>query len=78
MLDREDSMLKEFAAIAGIVVVVVAVLIVYATTLPNEFRIARSVTIKAPPGQILPLINELKSFNQRNPFARQDPTTAIV
>jgi hypothetical protein len=51
-------MLKLLAAIAGILVAGIAVVLVYAATLPDEFHIARTASIKAPPEKIFPLINQ--------------------
>jgi hypothetical protein len=33
---------------------------------------------KALPSKILALINDLRSFNQWNPFAKQDPTVVVA
>jgi Polyketide cyclase / dehydrase and lipid transport len=71
-------MLKIIAAIAGVLVVAVAILLVYAATLPDHFRVVRTASIHASPEKIFPLINELKSFNQWNPFAQRDPTMVIA
>jgi uncharacterized protein YndB with AHSA1/START domain len=71
-------MLKVLAGVAGVVSVVIAFVLIYAATLPDEFRIVRSASIQAPRGRIFALINDLKSFNRWNPFARQDPTMVVV
>jgi hypothetical protein len=71
-------MLKLLAVMAGVLVVAIAAVAVYAATLPNDFRIARTASIKASPDKIFPLINDLKSFNEWNPFAKQDPSIAIT
>jgi hypothetical protein len=57
-------MLKLLAVMAGVLVVAIAAVAVYAATLPNDFRIARTASIKASPDKIFPLINDLKSFNE--------------
>jgi hypothetical protein len=71
-------MFKLFAAIGIVALVAIACLLVYAATIPSEFRVARSTSVKAPPEKIFPLINDLKSFNEWNPFARQDPKLEIA
>lgn len=38
---------------------------------------SRSASIDAPPEKIFPLINDIKNFNEWNPFAKQDPTIVI-
>jgi uncharacterized protein YndB with AHSA1/START domain len=75
---EEEAMLKLFAVIGIVAVVAIAVVLIYSATLPNDFRVARSMTINAPPEKIFPLINDLKSFNQWNPFARRDPKMEIA
>jgi uncharacterized protein YndB with AHSA1/START domain len=64
--------------IAGLVVLAaVVILLIYASTRPDQFRIARKVTIKASPDAIFPLISDLRRFNQWNPFAKADPSVKI-
>jgi ABC-type transport system involved in multi-copper enzyme maturation permease subunit len=70
--------MKLFVWIGGILFVVVAIVLAYAATLPNEFRVSRTASIKAPREKIFPLINDLKNFNQWNPFAKADPTANIT
>jgi uncharacterized protein YndB with AHSA1/START domain len=43
----------------------------------SAFRVQRTVSIKAPPEKVFPLINNLKTMNEWNPFAKQDPTIRI-
>ena len=71
-------MLKIIGIIAGLVAIVVIGVLAYAATLPDTFRVQRSVSIKAPPEKIFPLINELKTMNEWNPFAKQDPTIRLT
>lgn len=40
---------------------------------PDTCRVQRSARIKASPESIYPLINDLRAFNQWNPFTRKDP-----
>lgn len=71
-------MLRFFGYLLLIAVVVVAGLLIYATTKPDQFQIARSVVIKAPPEKIFPLIDSPRAFNTWNPFLRKDPATKVT
>jgi hypothetical protein len=51
----------------------VAAVLLYATTQPDSFRVARSARIAAPPDKIFPLINDLHASNRWSPFVRKDP-----
>lgn len=64
-------MLKFFVWTAVILVVAIAGLLLFATTRPDEFRVARSIPLNASPEKIFPLINELKTFDTWNPFAKE-------
>jgi uncharacterized protein YndB with AHSA1/START domain len=65
--------------IIGIVLLAaIVVVLVYGATRPDQFRIARKVTIKAPPDSIYPLVSDLRRFNEWNPFAKADPSAKIV
>ncbi|CAE6832799.1 hypothetical protein R69619_06644 [Paraburkholderia nemoris] len=55
------------------VVAAVGLLLVYAATRPDNFRIERSVRIEAPPERVYGLIDDLHQFNRWNPFLRKDP-----
>ena len=68
-------MLKTIAIIAA---VFVAGVLAYAATRPNAFRVARSVSITAPPDKIFPLINDLRAFNKWNPFLKMDPAIKLA
>jgi hypothetical protein len=70
-------MLKILGIIAGVIAIGVIGVLAYAATLPDAFRVERSVSIKAPPERIFPLINNLKTMNEWNPFAKQDPTMRL-
>ena len=71
-------MLKGLAILAGIVSVTGSAVLAYAASKPNTFRIARSMTIRAIPDKIFPLINDLHSFNTWNPFLVADPATKLA
>jgi carbon monoxide dehydrogenase subunit G len=59
--------------IVVVVLVVVAALLIYASTRPNSFRVQRSVSIKAPPQRIFPLIDDLKAWAGWSPYEKKDP-----
>jgi uncharacterized protein YndB with AHSA1/START domain len=61
-----------------IVAAVVAALLIYAATKPDNFRLQRSITIAAPPDKVFALINDLRQFNTWNPFAKIDPKQVIT
>lgn len=60
------------------VAVAIAALLAYAAFKPDSFRLSRSATIAAPPEKVFALINDLRRFNEWNPFARMEPTVAIT
>ena len=49
------------------------VLLLYAATRPDQFRVERSLRIEAPPERVYALIEDLKGFNTWNPYVRKDP-----
>ena len=53
--------------------VAVALLVVYAATRPDIFRVERSLAIKAPPEKIFPLLNDLKGWSAWSPYEKKDP-----
>lgn len=63
-------MLKTLLLIAA---AAVAVLLIYAATRPDTFRVERSAQIQAPPERLFPLINDLRAFNTWNPYEKKDP-----
>ena len=58
-----------------LIVIVLAVvgLLVYAAMQPEDFRIERSTTVKAPPEQIYPLIADLRAWGPWSPWEKKDP-----
>jgi hypothetical protein len=66
-------MLKAFLYVGIGLGVLVAVLVGYASTRPDTFKVARSTTIAASPEAIFPLINDLRKFSTWSPFERKDP-----
>jgi hypothetical protein len=66
-------MLKILAIIVVVVLVVIAGVLIYASTRPDSFRVQRSVGIKAPPQKIFPLIDDLKAWAGWSPYEKKDP-----
>src|SRR5258706_11837199 len=66
-------MLKLIGIAAAVLVVVVAVLLIYAATLPDSFRIERSAVIKAPPEKIFAFINDFHQWPAWSPWEKVDP-----
>ena len=52
---------------------IIAALLILATTKPDSFRIERSINIEALPERVFPLIADLHNFNLWNPWAKKDP-----
>ncbi len=59
--------------IALAIVAALAVLLIYAATRPDSFRVERSTLIQAPPEKVHSLIADLKAFNRWNPYEKKDP-----
>lgn len=61
-----------------ILAALVAALLTVAAFRPDSFRLSRSTTINAAPDKVFALINDLRRFNEWNPFAKLDPQNAIT
>jgi uncharacterized protein YndB with AHSA1/START domain len=66
-------MLKTLAIIVVVVLVVIAGILIYASTRPDSFRVQRSTSIKAPPQKIFAMINDLKAWATWSPYEKKDP-----
>ena len=66
-------MLKILAVIVVVVLVVIAGILIYASTRPDSFRVQRSASIKAPPQKIFPLLGDLKAWTGWSPYEKKDP-----
>ena len=71
-------MLKIIGIVAGIGVLAIIGILVYAATLSNTFQVQRSLRINASPEKIYPLINNMHGMNTWNPFAEADPEIKIT
>lgn len=63
-------MLKLILIVIG---VAIGGVLMYASTLPDVFRVSRSVVVQTAPENVFPLINDLQRFNTWNPFNKKDP-----
>ena len=62
-----------FKTIAIVVVVLLAALLVFAATRPDNFSVQRALGIKAPPEKILPLITDFHNWSAWSPWEKLDP-----
>lgn len=59
--------------IALALVVLIAALLLYATTRPGDTYVERSITIQAPPEKIYPHINDFHRWSAWSPYEHIDP-----
>lgn len=61
--------------VTAIILIVVFVAAVFASVAvrPGEFRIARTMSMKAPAQDVYAMVADLRKLNTWNPFALQDP-----
>jgi uncharacterized protein YndB with AHSA1/START domain len=64
---------KALLALFGVLAVAVAVVLIYASTRPDAFRIEQTATIQAPPEKIFPYINDLARYQEWSPWEKKDP-----
>jgi uncharacterized protein YndB with AHSA1/START domain len=62
-----------FKTILIVVVVLIAAILVYAATMPDDFRVQRTTSIKASPEKIFALINDLRRWDSWSPWEKMDP-----
>jgi uncharacterized protein YndB with AHSA1/START domain len=60
------------------VVVIIAAVLLYATSRPSSFGVERTVSINAPPEKIFPLINDLRSWKSWSPYEKKDPSMKMT
>jgi uncharacterized protein YndB with AHSA1/START domain len=66
-------MLETVAIIIVVVVVLIAGLLGFAAARPDNFRVQRTTSIKAPPEKIFALVNDLRSHGLWSPWEKKDP-----
>ena len=59
--------------VLAVLVAAVAGVLAYAATKPDEFRVQRSTSIKAPAEKIFALINDFRSWTSWSPYEHKDP-----
>jgi len=62
-----------FKTVLIVVVVLIAAILVYAATMPDDFRVQRTTSIKASPEKIFALINDLQRWDSWSPWEKMDP-----
>jgi hypothetical protein len=67
-------LIKKIAlGVAGVVVAGIAVILILAAMKPDNFRIQRTASIKAPPEKIMPLLADLRRHREWSPWEQKDP-----
>jgi len=61
-----------FVAVA-IVIAAIAAILILAAAKPNTFRVARAISIKAPPARIFPVISDFHRWTDWSPYEKKDP-----
>jgi uncharacterized protein YndB with AHSA1/START domain len=59
--------------IAIVVIVLILGILAFAATKPDTFRVERTVTIKAPPEKIYPLLDDFHNWPTWSPWEKKDP-----
>jgi uncharacterized protein YndB with AHSA1/START domain len=62
-----------FKTVLIVVVVLITAILVYAATMPDDFRVQRTTSIKASPEKIFALINDLHRWDSWSPWEKMDP-----
>ncbi len=62
-----------FKTIAIVIAVLIAAVLIYATTRPDSFRVQRSARIKAAPDKIFALITDFHRWGAWSPYEKIDP-----
>src|ERR1700694_5312410 len=62
-----------FKIIAIVIVVLIAGVLILAATKPDNFRVQRAASIKAPPEKIFALIDDFKAWTVWSPWEKKDP-----
>jgi uncharacterized protein YndB with AHSA1/START domain len=63
-----------FKTILIVIVVAILVLLAYAATRPDDFRVERQASIKAAPEKIFPYINDFHQWAAWSPWEKIDPS----
>ncbi|MEY4911602.1 MAG: hypothetical protein RL761_1265 [Pseudomonadota bacterium] len=63
-----------FKIVAIIIALIIAAILIYASTKPDDFRLQRSTTIKASPEKISAYLTDFKQWAAWSPWEEKDPT----
>src|SRR5260370_38434384 len=66
-------MFEIIAIIAVVLAVAIAIILILAAIKPNTFSVRRATTVKAPPENIFPLINDFHQWGSWSPYENKDP-----
>ena len=66
-------MLEIIAITAAVIGVAIAVVLVLAANKPDTFSVQRGTTVKAPPENIFPLVNDFHQWGSWSPYEHKDP-----
>ena len=64
-----------FKKILAVIAVIVVAFVAFVATRPNEFHIARSLTMAAPPDVVFAQVNVLHNWGGWDPWAKLDPNS---
>jgi hypothetical protein len=56
-----------------VLIILVAVILVYAATKPDTFSVKRTISINAPAEKIYPLVNDFHKWGDWSPYEKKDP-----
>ena len=62
-----------FKRLLLVLIVLIAVLLGYAATRPDSFRVERATVIKAPPAKVFALIDDFRQWAGWSPWEKLDP-----
>lgn len=65
--------MKILAVIGAVIVCGIAAVLILAAMKPDQFRVQRSIAIKASPEKVFPLINDFKAWTAWSPYEAKDP-----
>ena len=63
-----------FKTITIVIVVAILAVLAYAATRPDDFRVERKTSIKAPPDKIFASINDFNQWGAWSPYEKIDPS----
>ncbi len=74
MSETAEGQSKLWVYVAGAIAAVIAGICVAASFQPEDFRIVRSATVKAPAPAVFEQVNNLRNWDSWSPWARLDPS----